>query len=319
VIRAAVKAAGLLALGRLPGGPTLYRELTRNVWGTQATHVDKLQRVWPIYVQVWQQRCGLRLEGLRVWVHEAGWTPFPALVSYLLTGSGGVLTNTAGGGRLLDRYLARAVNGALATELPAELVPAERRLRVEALRWHASAREAVAGLDARLVEGCGAGAIPLEAASVDLVHSGGALEHYPADRLRAFLDECQRILRPGGVASHVFDHRDHLHHADRSWPFLGHLALPEPLYRALFGHPLGYHNRLSPTEVMAIFDEAGFQRVAVRRLVLPHHRYADREAELADARPGLGRPLLARRHRAISAVDLRTAAAHYLYSKPLTA
>src|SRR2546421_412739 len=138
--RAVVKGAGLAAFGRAPGGARFYRRLTREWAGTQATHVDKLRRVWPRYVEVWQSRCGV-----------------------------------------------------------------ERA------------------------------ALPLSADSVDLCHSGGALEHYPPDALRAFLAECFRILRPGGVASHVFDHRDHLHHADRRWPFLAHLALPDAMYELLYG------------------------------------------------------------------------------------
>jgi SAM-dependent methyltransferase len=311
--RALAKGAGLLGFGRVPGGASLYRWATREVMGTKATHIDKLRRVLPGYLEVWQGRCGLRLEGLRVWVHEAGWTPYSALANYLVTGEAGVLTNS--GARFLDRYLARAVNGALATELPEGLVRAERRQRVAALRWMHDVREAVARLGGRLHTGVDPAAPPLEPRSVDLVHSGGALEHYPPARLRAFLRACRRILRPGGVMSHVFDHRDHLHHADPRLPFLFHLALPDRAYRLLCGHQLLYHNRLPPAEIAAGFAGAGFECVAVRRMVLPAHRYLP-DAEAVAARPGLPRGLLARRFRRISDLDLRTAAAHYLYRNP---
>ena len=66
MLRAALKGGGLFVMGRVPGGPHLYRELTRNWMGTQATHVDKLQRVWPAYAEVWRTECGLELEGLDV-------------------------------------------------------------------------------------------------------------------------------------------------------------------------------------------------------------------------------------------------------------
>src|SRR4029453_6651848 len=98
------------------------------------------------------------------------------------------------------------------------------------------------------------------------------------------------------------------------WPFLAHLALPEPLYRAAFGHPLGYHNRLSPTEVAVRFAAAGFARIAVRRMILPARAYGG-EAAARGGRAGLSRRWLARRFRAWSDADLRTAAAHYLYRK----
>ena len=347
-LRGASKGAALALLGRLPGGAHAYRELTRVQMGTQATHVDKLSRVLPGYLTAWRERCGLELsDGLRLWIHEPGWTPFWALASYLLTGQGGVLTNIEA--RMLDRYLARAVNGVLALALPA---PQSRLRRVEALRWEHDVRRAVAALGARLMEGHDEDRLPLPSGSVDLAHSGGALEHYTPARLRAFLAECHRILRPGGIASHVLDHRDHLHHADHGYPFLAHLALPEPLYRALLGGPLTYHNRLSPARVVALFEEAGFERVALRRLVLPDpaasprvpplrpgaprqgredrhaapqgreerdRRYVDDEEspDKHGARPGLPRALLAPGHRDISEADLRTAAGHYLFRKPM--
>ena len=314
MLRAAAKGVLLAAFGHLPGGPALYRRITRDLLGTQATHVDKLARVWPIYTQVWRERCGLELAGLRVWVHEAGWTPYCGLINFLLTGSGGVLTNRVG--RMLDRYLARAVNGALATDLPAGLVPVARRQRIEPLRWLHGAREALAAVGAELHEGVSPARVPLPAASVDLVHSGGALEHYPPALLEAFLGECHRVLRPGGVASHVLDHRDHLHHADRAWPFLGHLALPGPLYRAACGHPLGYHNRLAPAQVQRCFARAGLEPLALRRLILPRQRYVDAAGDLAQGRPGLPRWLLNGAHRDLSDDDLRTAAAHYIYRRP---
>lgn len=316
MLRALLKATVLAGFGHSPGGPQLYRQLTRRSMGTQATHVDKLRRVWPHYLHAWREHCGLELEGRDVWVHEAGWTPFAALVNFLLTGRGGVLSNSKG--EVLDRYLARAVNGALATELPAELTPADRRRTVEALRWCGSAHEAIDRVGGRLLEGVDLeAAIPLPSASMDLVHSGGALEHYTIDQLSAFLAQCRRILRPGGIASHVFDHRDHLHHADGSWPFLGHLALPGSLYRTAFGHPLSFHNRLSPSQVARCIESAGFQCVAVRRMILPASSYVEPGQQVpAEARPGLPRWLLAPEFSRISDDDLRTAAAHYLYRNP---
>src|SRR5579871_75509 len=311
--RAVAKGALLFAFGRVPGGARLYRNLTRERMGTQATHVDKLRRVWPGYVQVWRSRCGLSMDDLDIWVHEGGWTPFPLLVNYLLTGKGGVVTNTQG--RVLDRYLARAVEGALTAELPQDLICPQRRRHLDPLRWCDRVEAAVAAVDGKVYAGVHSGALPLVSDSIDLCHSGGALEHYRSETLSAFLMECYRILRPGVLSSHVFDHRDHLRHADRQWPFLAHLALPGPVYTLLCGHPLLYHNRLLPGEIMALFESAGFERIAVRRLILPNNRYVEGD-EALQGQPGLRRSRLASRFRHASDVDLRTAAAHYLYRKP---
>lgn len=308
-----LKSALLFACGWTPGGALLYRAVTRNLMGTQATHVDKLGRVWPGYAEVWRSRCGLCLEGMEVWIHESGWTPYPFLINYLLTGKGGVATNSEG--HILDRYLAHAIDGAMATALPATLIPPERRVFLEALRQTTRAEEAIAAVGGTSYSGVSPGKIPLLARSSDLCHSGGALEHYRPETLSAFLRECHRVLRPGGIASHVFDHRDHLHHADQRRPFLAHLAVSEARYAAFYGHPLLYHNRLLPEQVMPLFEEAGFERIAVRRMIYPERRYVEGEATL-EGQPGAERARLKGRFQNTSEIDLRTAAVHYLYRKP---
>ena len=183
---------------------------------------------------------------------------------------------------------------------------------LEGLRWVSSADDAVAMLGTTLHESPRV----LASGSIGLCHSGGALEHEPVASLRTFLAEQARVLAPGGLASHVFDHRDHLHHADRTLPFLAHLAWPELAYRPLFAHPLGFHSRLTPTEVQALFAEAGLERIAVRRLIYDNgRRWVDADDDALAGTVGLPRRLLAHRFRDISDPDLRTAAAHYLYRK----
>lgn len=67
------------------------------------------------------------------------------------------------------------------------------------------------------------GILPLDDCSADLVYSSHFLEHIPSDRVSAFLKECLRILRPGGVLRLVvpdlenlcrayLDHRDQGEH-----------------------------------------------------------------------------------------------------------
>ncbi len=312
MLKALAKGALQLGLGRAPGGPELYRRIAWELLGTQATHVDKLARVTPGYCRVWDRVCGLRLEGLDLWVHDAGGTPFWALAGHLLTGASVRLTNDHA--RMLDRHIPRAVQGVLGMGLPDGLGSAQRRARISACRWLDRCDDVLERTGTVLHNDVEVGAIPMADASVDLAHSGGALEHLEPEDLEAFLAECHRVLRPGGVASHIFDHRDHLHHADRSLPFLAHLGLREPAYRALRGHPLGHHGRLAPAGVAAMFEAAGFEPIALRRLVIPARRYVDDAVALL-AEPGLPRWLLARRFRDISELDLRTAACHYLYRK----
>jgi SAM-dependent methyltransferase len=167
----------------------------------------------------------------------------------------------------------------------------------------------------RAAFGCDPSRLPLADASADLCHSGGALEHYRPDTLAAFLQQSFRVLRPRGVASHVYDHRDHLRHVDPSWPFLAHMALPEAVHRALFGHRLLFHNRLAPTEVLALFEAAGFERIAMRRFVLPQKRYVEVDAATV-GQAGVPAWLRSGRLGRLSTEDRHTAAIHYLFRKP---
>lgn len=314
MIRALAKGAALWGFGRAPGGEHAYRWLTRNQLGTYATHVDKLARVWPGYARLWRDRCGLPLDGARLLVLDGGETPFVPFASFLLTGAGGVVVNRDAG--MLPRYLARARTGVLAAPWDADQAPSVRRQRLEGLRWEPSLAAALAAVDGRVL--IDAHRLPVPAASIDLVHSGGALEHYPPDELDAILAEMRRVVRPGGIVSHVVDHRDHLHHADNRYPFLAHLALPDPLYRAAFGHGLGFHNRLSPTAVHARLVAAGLEPIALRRLVYAggERRWVDDDASALAGAPGLPPARLAAAFRDLSPADLRTAAAHYLFRRP---
>jgi SAM-dependent methyltransferase len=315
VIRAIVKGSALFAFGRFPGGPKLYRSLTRDRLGTQATHVDKLARVWPKYARVWSAALEGGLSGRTLWVHEGGHTPFPFLIGYLLTGSEIVVTNCDA--HLSEQYLKRAVTAALALDLPPDIVPPERIAFLrEAAAKAGTAVELIAKLGGRLYEGVDPRAVPLADESADLCHSGGALEHYTVLELRAFFAECFRVLRPGGVSSHVFDHRDHLYHADKKYPFLFHLSLSDSAYRLAFGHKLLFHNRLLPGEIKELFCEAGFEFIALRRTILPSLATVDSDAEAMAGMAGLPRRRLAKRFRAATDADLRTAAAHYLFRKP---
>ena len=109
--RALIKGSVLAGFGHLPWGAGLYHFLTRRVLGTQATHVDKLKRVVPGYLEAWREEARVSMAGLRLWIHEPGWTPFWAMAGYLITGRGPALTNAEG--RMLDRYLRPAFDAIL--------------------------------------------------------------------------------------------------------------------------------------------------------------------------------------------------------------
>jgi SAM-dependent methyltransferase len=313
VLRGVAHASLLFAVAHLPGGPRAYHAVTRGLFGSQRRVIQKLRRVWPGYARIWRDRCGLDLEGRTIWVHEPGSVPFAPLASYLLTGHGGMLTSSAA--PPLDRYVRASVRAVLEAEIARDGArDADRRARVGDLAGADVAR-LLAATGGQVATGVDPRSLPLATGSVDLCHSGGALEHYRPQVLAGFLRDSFRILRPGGVASHVYDHRDHLRHVDGRWPFLLHMALPDDVYRFAFGHSLLFHNRLPPADVMALFEATGFERIAVRRFVLPDKRYVDAGAAQA-GEAGVPSWLGSGRLPRLSPEDRHTAAVHYLYRKP---
>ncbi len=317
--RALIKGAGLFSSGVIPGGERAYRYITRRVMGSQAGHVTKLRRVWPIYVSVLSKIFGGSMDGLRVWDHEPGWTPYLALLNYITTGEGGSLINTRiSGASVLDRHATDSINQAMAI-IPrlADMIhiPDERQERIDGLRFCGGAREMMEAVGCRYQEGVDPERLPLDNASMDLMHCGGQFEHYTPAELSIFLREARRILRPGGMISAVVDHRDHLFHFDPKLPFLFHYSQSDGVYRVTRSSQLLYHNRLTPAEFSAALERAGFHRVGLRRLTLPDHSWNEEQDEL-QGRDGLDRHLLAPRFREISDRDLKTAAAHYIYSNP---
>ncbi len=88
----------------------------------------------------------------------------------------------------------------------------------------------------------------------DFAFSQAVLEHVPRAEFDATLAELARVLRPGGVASHQIDFRDHL--ADG----LNNLRFRTALWEApWFARRSGFYtNRLRPSEMTAAFRRAGF-------------------------------------------------------------
>lgn len=91
--------------------------------------------------------------------------------------------------------------------------------------------------------------------SVDYVFSHAVLEHVRRAEFAATMREVFRVLKPGGLASHNIDLKDHL--GGR----LNNLRFSERLWESdWFAARSGFYtNRLRPSELLRCFAEAGFE------------------------------------------------------------
>ena len=90
-------------------------------------------------------------------------------------------------------------------------------------------------------------------ASVDFMWSQAVLEHVRRGQFVATMRELRRILKPGGIASHRVDLGDHLGGA------LNNLRFSERLWESeTFANAGFYTNRIQFSEMLALFERAGF-------------------------------------------------------------
>ncbi|HOS44759.1 MAG TPA: hypothetical protein PK794_13805, partial [Armatimonadota bacterium] len=171
--------------------------------------------------------------------------------------------------RLAERYC--AVSRRALTEQGAELAaisdcPADRVALVLARTEGLGARQALREVLMTYAPGHAVAESMDWYGQVGGVFSAGTLEHYPPFALEAEVARMALALRPGGVMSHVVDHRDHRWHADKRLCPLAHLTLDDDAYARRFATPLDYHNRWLMHRYVDLFTRYGFH-VTVRTAI----------------------------------------------------
>jgi SAM-dependent methyltransferase len=145
-----------------------------------------------------------------------------------------------------------------------------------------------------------AGLCAVPAGSVDLVLSQATLEHVPRGEFAATMSALHRLMKPGAVASHQVDFKDHLGAS------LHNLRFADALWeRPWFARRSGFYtNRLRLSEVVAALAAAGFTveiagRTQWETVPLPRDRLARQFRDLSDddLRTS-GAALIARKHGA---------------------
>lgn len=122
----------------------------------------------------------------------------------------------------------------------------------------------------------------LPSKSIDFIWSQAVLEHIRRCEFLNFARQMRRVLREDGVCSHRIDLMDHLGGA------LNNLRFSERLWESDFMARSGFYtNRLRHSEMLALFEQAGFTVEVVHvdrwpQLPTPKHKLADKFNRFSD-------------------------------------
>jgi cyclopropane fatty-acyl-phospholipid synthase-like methyltransferase len=105
---------------------------------------------------------------------------------------------------------------------------------------------------------------------IDICLSMGRLEHYTPEALVAEIRRMHSVLRTGGAATHIIDHRDHYWHADSAIPVFRHFHFTDGEWRKWYHNKLFYINRLTQSDYIRLFEENGFRIVYRGSKPYPH-------------------------------------------------
>ena len=282
-------------------GEDLYEWLTAVLLGSQRGMSHKWCLWFREHIVLCRRYARVRIPGRRIWLFEPGWSLAPVMLAHLVTEAGPLVTDSrrrlarryvAGAAAEVARAAAKTLQAAGRSEAASPLLP-----RLNAANSPADV-VAVCKAEYRVTGLPGLAELPGERA--DLCLSMGRLEHFAEPELAGLLAEMRRILSPGGVGSHIVDHRDHLWHFDKSHHCFHHLSYSdEDWARRARGRQL-YRNRLLERDYLRLFAEAGFDVLA--RV----HELHRSDASEVDPRTLWGR------YRELSREDLAAAVSHFV-------
>ena len=286
---------------RTRAGADLYEWLTAGVLGTQWGMSQKWCYWFREHVVLCRRFGRATLPGSRIWLFEPGWSLAPAIMSKIATGQGPLITEDRR--RLAARYLPLAIQevGKVADRLcvSAKADPGGIDL-LEQLRWAKSADQALALCGAQYRVGDLRSLAEIPSASLDMCISMGRLEHLSRPELVFLFEQMRRVLVPGGLGSHIVDHRDHYWHYDKSIHCFHHLTFSDGQWEKICKGRKSYRNRLLEPQYISMFEEAGFE------VVTAAHDLHRRDAEQVDPKTLWGR------YADLTKEDLQAAVSHFV-------
>lgn len=286
---------------RTQKGADLYEWLTAIGLGTQRGMSRKWCYWFREHVVICRRFGRTRFPGSRIWLFQPGWSLAPALIAKMATGRGPLITEDRS--RLAKRYLPIAVEevAKVADQLRASAKAGGVECNLlDRARLANTPNDALTLCDAeyRVANLRKLESIP--SSSADVCFSMGRLEHFSPSDLESLFQQMHRILVPGGLGSHIVDHRDHYWHYDKSIHCFHHLTFSDERWEALCKGRKSYRNRLMEPDYVERFERNGFEVLAA---IHDLHRS---DAEGVDPRTFWGR------YASLTQDDLHAAVSHFV-------
>jgi SAM-dependent methyltransferase len=248
-----VKGLAQSALSVLPGANSLnywcQKYVTRAHSNLTETVENRLEKArW--FVSQFQRHRSIALGDAWFYEFGAGWSLAGPLALYCLGVGRQTIVDVAPCARLeLVNEVIDALNNHR-PELPRRPVAGLRSLAELADRFGILYR---APGDARNTD--------LPTATFHCITSTYTLEHIPRADVMRILQECRRILKPGGIILSMIDYQDHYSFRDSRISAYNFLQYPERQWR-WFNSRLHYQNRLRHSQYLQMFHEYGFEMLS---------------------------------------------------------
>ena len=238
----------------------VYEWLTAELMGTQLGMSRKWCYWFREHVLLCRRYAHINFFGKRIWLFQPGWSLAPVILSRMATSSETLVFEERK--KLGRRYLEPAlseVNKVASIIVKSSNAPESNLLLLDELQNNQEPFEILNMCRAKYITGS---LDKLEPESADICFSMGRLEHFSQEELSGLLDRMKSILVPGGIASHIVDHRDHFWHYDKSIHCFHHLTFSEKKWKTLARGRKLYRNRLLEPDYISLFNEAGFEVLA---------------------------------------------------------
>lgn len=98
----------------------------------------------------------------------------------------------------------------------------------------------------------------LPSASFDVITNTDTLEHVRVEELQPIINNCFRLLTPGGLMSSIIDFRDHFFYFDASISPYNFLTYSQSTWNK-YNSPIHFQNRLRLVDYLTAFTSSGFE------------------------------------------------------------